>query len=207
MSQIIACKNANGIVFAADSKSWSFQPDGKMNELKVNRLIQLSPNAAIIAGGTAEGVSMSTALKKFVQEEGLNNIDEIYNAALPFLGSEYERFMRKECEMLPLDPIHNIYFVLGGFTGNEAQPFRLYLIWTKKKIPQLDGDEITNAYTVPRRMGLEYTLNHLCRENTPLDAVFSRVKEAMEKYGESQEEVGPPFVYASISKNGFQKIG
>jgi len=207
MSQIIVCKSASGIVLAGDSKSWGFQPDGKMQELKVERLLQLSQNAGILAGGTAEGINMCAALKRFIQEEGLLNVDEIYNAALPFLSSEYEKFMRKECEMPPLDPIHNIYFVLGGYTGKESDLLRLYLIWTKKKIPQLDGDEITNAYTIPRRMGLEYKLNLLCRENTSLDVISDEIRGAMEKLAELQEEVGPPFVYASITKRGFQKIG
>lgn len=207
MAQIIACKSVNGIVLAGDSKSWAFQPDGKMQQLEVERLFQLSQKAGILASGTAEGINMCSALKQFVQEEGLHNVDEIYNAALPFLGSEYEKFMRKECEMPPLEPIHNIYFVLGGHTGKEIDPFRLYLIWTKKKLPQLDGDEITNAYTIPRRMGLEYKLNYLCREKTSVDAIADAIKEAMEKLGVSQEEVGSPFVYASITKSGFQRIG
>ena len=207
MSQIIACKSAKGIVLAGDSRSWSFQPGGRMQEVKVGRLLQLSRNAGMLAGGMAEGVNICTALKRFIQEEGLENVDEIYNAALPFLGSEYEKFMRKECEMLPLDPIHNIYFILGGYTGDESDPFRLYLIWTKKKMPQLDGDEISNAYTIPRRMGLEYKLNLLCREDASVQTVSDEIKTAMENYGESQEEVGPPFVYARITENGFQTIG
>lgn len=206
MSQIIAYKSKSGVVFAADSKSWNFQPDGTMSELIVNRVVRLSQKAAIVAGGTSEGVDMCGALAKFVQGEGLENVDEIYRAAVPFLGSEYEKFMPKECEMPPLDPIHNIYFVLGGCTGDESQPFRLYLIWTKKKLPQLDGDEISHAYTVPRRMGLEYTLNQLGRDDAPLNAVLEKTKEAIEKLGESQEEVGPPFRYASIREDGFREM-
>ena len=74
-------------------------------------------------------------------------------------------------------------------------PFRLYLIWTKKKLPRLDGDEIGTAYSVPPRMGLEYSLNQLCRANVPLDEIPSPVRDKMEKFGQVEKEAGPPFGY------------
>ena len=53
-------------------------------------------------------------------------------------------------------------------------PHRLYLIWTKKKLPQLDGDEITSAFAVPRLIRLGCKLNQLCKENAPPGSDFSR---------------------------------
>jgi hypothetical protein len=106
MSQIIACKNETGIILATDSKAVDFDPRGKMVELKIRRLCQLTPNAAIITGGSAQGQQMCDALRDFVVNENLNHIEDVYSAALPFLASEYERFMRKTCEYLPIDPIH-----------------------------------------------------------------------------------------------------
>ena len=41
--------------------------------------------------------------------------------------------MRKSCEVLPLDPIDQVHFVLAGRTGKTPEdPYRLYLIWTKE---------------------------------------------------------------------------
>ena len=208
MSQLIACKNDHGIVLAADSKMIGFQPDGAMVELKVEALVPLSRHAAILAGGTVEAADMCKALKTFIHDEGLDDIQDIYSAALPFLGGEYERFMRKKCEQLPLDPLHNIFFILAGHSAKDAEnPFQLYLLWTKKKLPQLDGDQINLAYAVPRRMGLEYSLNQLCKENAPLEQVFRKAREGMEKLGEKVEEVGAPFSYVTISREGLQKVG
>lgn len=207
MSQIVACQNANGIVLAADGKGIDFDPQGKMIHLKVDRLVQLSQKTAILTGGAADGAQMCHALKNFLKEEGLINIEEVYGAALAFLGSEFERFMRKRCEILPVDPIHHVYFILAGYTDRDPQrPYRSYLVWTKKKLPQLDSDEISFAYTAPRIMGLEYKLSRLCRENTPLEHLLSEIKKKMEELATTQDEVGPPFSYAFITAGGFQRF-
>jgi hypothetical protein len=207
MSQLIVCQNANGIVLATDGKAIDFDPSGKMIELKVDRLVQLSRQTAILTGGAADGVEMCHALRNFLKEEGLDDIQEVYGATLPFLSTEFERFMRKKCEILPVDPIHHVYFVLGGYTAKDTQrPFRLYLFWTKKKLPQLDGDEITFAYTAPRIMGLEYRLNQFCKEDAPLDQILPEIKTVMEKLAKAQEEIGPPFSYAFITKDGFRQV-
>jgi hypothetical protein len=206
MSLIVACKNNNGIVLAADSKSMDMDANGEIRELRVRRLVQLSRNAAILAGGAAEGESMALSLKSFIQSEGLSEIQDVYGAALPFLASEYDRYMRKTCELLPLDPIHQIHFILAGYTEKDAQnPYRLYLIWTKKKLPQLDGDEITLAFAVPRIMKLEYKLNRLCRGNAGLDLIRSEIQKSLEKQAQMQEEIGLPFHFAYVTEAGFQK--
>jgi len=207
MSQIVVCQDAHGIVLAADGKAIDFDPRGEMIHLKVDRLIQLSHHSGIVTGGAAEGVQMCHALKNFLRGEGLDNIEEVYGAALPFLGTEFERFMRKHCEILPVDPIHHVYFILAGYTDQDPQhPYRSYLLWTKKKLPQLDSDEIAFAYTAPRIMGLEYRLNRLCKENAALDLTLSEIKKRMERLAENEEEIGPPFSYAFITSEGFQKV-
>ena len=207
MSQLIVCQNAHGIVLATDGKAIDFDPTGKMIELKVDRLVQLSLQTAILTGGAADGAEMCHALRNFLQEEKLEDIQEVYGASLPFLSTEFERFMRKRCEILPVDPIHHVYFILAGYTAKDPQrPFRLYLLWTKKKLPQLDGDEISVAYTAPRIMGLEYKLNQLCKESAPLETILLEVKKGMEKVAKTQEEIGPPFNYAFITKEGFRRV-
>ncbi len=207
MSQLIACQNANGIVLAGDGKAVDFEPSGEMIELKVDRLVQLSKHTAILTGGAADGVEMCHALKNFLSEEKLDDVHDIYGASLPFLSTEFERFMRKRCEILPVDPIHHVYFVLAGYTAKDPQHrFRLYLLWTKKKLPQLDGDEISYAYTAPRIMGMEYKLNQLAKENVPLNQILSEIKKGMEKIAKTQEEVGPPFSYAFITEQRFRRV-
>jgi len=207
MSQLICCKDGNGVVLGVDSRAVFFDPRGDMGHMEVKRMTQLSRHTAILSGGAVEGAEMCRALKTFIEDEGLDDVQAVYGAALPFLAGEYEKFVRKECEVLPIDPIHHVYFILGGFTGRDRQqPFRLYLLWTKKKLPQLDGDEVTSSFTAPRIMGLEYRLNQLCKDNKPLDQLLVEVRNGMIKTAQSQEEIGPPFSYAVITEEGFRTV-
>lgn len=202
MSQLVACRNHNGILVGTDSAATHFGPGGEPAAVSLDRLVQLSERAVVLAGGAAESVGMCRSLETFVRGERLVHVDEIYRAALPFLASEYERFMRKTCGLLPPDPIHYIYFVLGGVAlENGGDPFRLYLIWTRKKLPLLDGEEITTAYTVPRRIGLELKLNELSRSNAPLGDALQVVRAGMDDL-EQAGELGRPFRFASVDRSG-----
>jgi hypothetical protein len=206
MSQLIAVKNTNGIVVAADSKALDSDTYGNITEYSINRLIKLSDHTAILAGGAVAGENMCRALKEFISEERLLDVEAVYTAALPFLASEYQQFMRKSCEVLPLDPIHHIHFILAGYSGkNIRNPFQLYLLWTKKKRPQLDGDEITSAFCVPRLIRLEHSLNQMAHSDAPLEKIYTEVRLGMKKQADIQEDVAGPMAYAMITRDGFQR--
>jgi len=207
MSQLIVCQNSQGIIIAADSKAVAMDISGKVVHLTVNRMLQIGPHAAILTGGAAEGMDMIKDLKSFVEEDNTEDVQEAYEAALPFLATQFEAFMRKMCEVTPLDPIHQVYFILGGYTDKDPdRPFRLYLLWTKRKLPQLDGDEISLAYSAPRLMGLEYKLSKLCQKNTPLEEILPEIRRGMEDRARKDDEVGPPFRYAVITRDGFREV-
>lgn len=206
MGQIIVSQDVNGIVLAAENMAVQLDNAGQEIPFLMNRLLPLTSHAALMTAGAAEGVEMGHALKSFIEGEKVNDVQELYGATLAFLSTEYERFMRKKCEMLPVDPIHQVSFVLAGRTEKDpARPFRLYFLWTKKKLPQLDGDEISHAFSIPRRMGLEFHLNALCKENAPLREMIDRMKEGIEKL-KGQGEIRFPVSYALITKEGYQSL-
>jgi 20S proteasome alpha/beta subunit len=207
MSQLIACKSKDGIVLGADGKAVDVDANGNLIELKVDRLHQLSDHAAILNGGAVSGEAMCRTLKQFVNDEGLTRVDEIYQAALPVLATEYERFMRKACKVQPIDPIHQVTFILGGYTDRDLEkPFRLYLIWTKRKLPLLDSDEIASAFAVPRLIKVEHRLHQLSTGQADLDAMMTLVRHALEKQAQVDEEVSEPLSYAVITPNGFNRL-
>jgi hypothetical protein len=207
MAQLVACQNNQGIVLAADSSALELGDNGRLVELKVGRLVQLSKHAAILAGGAAQSAFMAAALKTFIEDEGLSDIEDIYHEALPFLGSEYARFLRQKCQEPELDPLMHIHFILAGYTSRDQQQSRrMYFLWTKKKLPQLDGDEITTAFTVPRRMGLEYSLSVLAQSNAAVDDILAKMKHSLEALARNNEEVGEPFSYAVITQYGMERI-
>ena len=206
MSQIIVAQNVHGIVLAAENRAVQLDEKGKEISLQVNRLLPLSSHCALLTAGAAEGVEMGNALKQFVQGEKLNDVQELYGAAIAFLSTEYDRFMRKKCELLPVDPIHQVSFILAGKTEkDQVMSFRLYFLWTKKKLPQLDGDEISNAFSLPRRMGLEFQLNKMCKENASLKEIAEKTREGMGRLRE-KGEIDSPLSYATITREGFQSL-
>ena len=149
---------------------------------------------------------MASALKDFLLGEKVNDVQEVYGTTLAYLSTEYERFMRKKCEMLPIDPIHQVSFILAGKTEKDQKmPFRLYYLWTKKKLPQLDGDEISNAFSLPRRMSLEFQLNKMCKENAPLKEILKRITDGMEHL-KNKGEVTGPFSFGMITREGYQSL-
>jgi hypothetical protein len=206
MSQIIVAQNVNGIVLAGENRATQLDESGKEIQLDVNRLLPLTSHTALMLAGAAEGRDMGNALKDFLLGEKLNDIQDVYGAALAYLSTEYDRFMRKKCELIPVDPIHQVSFVLAGRTERDQKmPFRLYFLWTKKKLPQLDGDEISNAFSLPRRMGLEFQLNKMCKENAPLKEILKKMTEGMEQL-KRKGEVSGPFSFGMITKEGFQSL-
>src|SRR5512139_2695641 len=206
MSQIIVAQNIHGIVLAAENQAVQLDEKGKEISLQVNRLLPLSSHCALVTAGAAEGVEMGRALKQFIQGEKLDDVQELYGASLAFLSTEYERFMRKKCELLPVDPIHQVSFILAGKTEKDQNmPFRLYYLWTKKKLPQIDGDEISQAFSLPRRMGLEFQLNKMCKENAPLKEILKKITDGME-YLKNKGEVDGPFSFGMITREGYQSL-
>ncbi len=206
MSQIIVAQNVLGIVLASENRAVQLDENGNEISLQINRLLSLTPHCALLISGSAEGRDMGSALKNFLAEEKLDDVQDVYGTALAYLSTEYERFMRKKCESLPIDPIHQVSFILSGRTDKDRKmPFRLYYIWTKKKLPQLDGDEISHAFSLPRRMGLEFQLNKMCKENAPLKEILVKMKDGMEQL-KRKGEVSGPFSFATISQEGFQSF-
>ncbi len=206
MSQIIVTKNIHGIILAAENQALQLDESGEEISLPVNRLLPLTSHCALLTAGAAEGIEMGNALRSFIQGERFNDVEELYGASLAFLSTEYERFMRKKCELLPIDPIHHVSFVLAGKTARDpAMPFRLYFLWTKKKLPQLDGDEISYAFSLPRRMGLEFQLNKMCKENASLNEILKKVMEGVDRLKE-QGEISSSFSFARITQEGYQSL-
>lgn len=206
MSQIIVAQNVHGIVLAGENRAIELDEKGNEISLQINRLLPLTSHSALLMAGSAEGRDMGSALKDFILGEKLNDVQDIYGTTLAYLSTEYERFMRKKCELLPIDPIHQVSFVLGGRTEKDQKmPYRLYYIWTKKKLPQLDGDEISNAFSLPRRMGLEFQLNKMCKENAPLKEILKKMAEGMEQL-KGKGEVSGPFSFGMITQEGYQSL-
>ncbi len=66
---------------------------------------------------------------------------------------------------------------------------------------------MTHIFTLPRRMGLEFTLNALVLQSAPLDKVVATIKEGMAKLAAKDDSIGPPYHYLTVTDRGVQKVG
>ena len=84
MSQIIVAQNVHGIILAGENRVIQLDEKGNEISLQMNRLLPLTSHCALLTAGAAEGAEMGNALKNFLQGENLNDVQDIYGAALPF---------------------------------------------------------------------------------------------------------------------------
>ena len=204
MSQMIACRCPKGVILAAEAHDVDIDDQGRISETPLHRLFQLNALSVLMVGGGSEGAAMGAALQSFMAHERFEAIEDVYAATLPFLATEYETYMKRHCERLPIDPIHQIYFILAGHSPrNPGNPFQAHLIWTKRHLPLMDGDSILSAYAVPRLIRLEVQLNRMCLENHRLDDIFSVIQSQLQQ--KSQQENRPLQAdYAIITSAGIQ---
>ncbi len=206
MSQMIACRSPRGIVLGTDAHSIEIDDQGAWHESQVQRLYQLSPHAVLMVGGGTAGAAMGASLQSFMARERFGSVEDVYTAALPYLASEYETYMQRHCDRLPIDPIHHIYFVLAGHSPHDpAVPFQAYLIWTKRQRPLLDGETILSAYAVPRLIQIEAQLNRMSQENHRLEEIQAVIQRQIQR-GAQMENRKAIAAYALITTDGVRMV-
>jgi hypothetical protein len=207
MSQLIACATAGGIVVASDSKSEFFEPDGKVRTITQERLIPVTSHAVLASAGAWEAQDLCKEFASFAKSEGLTDIDALIDAAIPFFTGKYDEILRKICTISPPDPIVNLYLLLAGYSAQTPdQPYKIFVIWDRPKPPRIEHNRVTHIFTLPRRMGLEFTLNSMVAMISPLAQVVDTVKAGMEKLAAQDDSLGPPYHYMTITDQGVYRF-
>jgi hypothetical protein len=125
---------------------------------------------------------------------------------MPFFTGRYDEVMRKMCEKLPVDPLHNMYLVLAGYAAKAPDPARLFIIWNRPQPARIEFNRVTNIFTLPRRMGLEFKLTQMLAQKAPLKEIAGVAKAAMHKLAGQDEYIGPPYRFVSITTGGVQEV-
>lgn len=206
MGQLIACAAPEGILLASDSRTEFFEASGEQHFIAVERLIPVSSHAVVASAGAVEGADLCRDFASFAKDEGLTDIDALMEAAMPFFTGRYDEVMRKLCEKLPVDPLHNMYLILAGYSTKTPDPARLFIIWNRPKPPKIEYNQVTNIFSLPRRMGLEFKLTQLLAKKAPLAEIAGVAKAAMEKLAAQDEYIGPPYRYLTITTAGVKEV-
>ncbi len=207
MGQLIACCTTHGIMVASDSRSEFFEPDGKVRFITQDRLLTVSSHTVLASAGAWEAQDLCKVFASFAKTENLADIDALIEAAIPFFTSQYDEILQKICTLFPPDPIINMYLLLAGFSAKTPDnPYKMFIIWDRPKPPKIEYNQVAYIFTLPRRMGLEYTLNSLVAQNAPLAQVVEMAKSSMEKLAAQDERIGPPYRYLTITAQGVHEV-
>jgi len=207
MGQLIACAAAEGVLVASDSRAVFFEPHGEERFITVDRLVPVTSHAVMASAGNWEAADICKDFADFAKNEGLVEMDELIEAAIPFFTGRYDEILRKMCEKMPPDPIVNMYLLLAGYsTKSSNHPSRLFIIWDRPKPPKIESNRDTEVFTLPRRMGLEFKLNELIKKKAPLAQMVDAAKAGMEKLASQDQTIGQPYRYVTITADGIKGL-
>jgi hypothetical protein len=177
MGQLIACVSETGIVVATDSRAELFEPGKEERFITLDRVVPVTSHAVLVSAGAWQARDVCLDFAAFAKDENLTDIEALIDAAIPFFTSRVDDILRKMCETLPPDPIINMYMLLAGYSiGSAKNPGHLFIIWDRPKPPKVEYNRVTNIFTLPRRMGLEFSLKKLVEGKAPLSEVAGMVK-------------------------------
>lgn len=203
MGQLITCAAAEGVLVASDSRTVFFEPFGEERFISVDRVIPVTSHAVLASAGNWEAADICKDFAAFAKDEGLTGMDDLINAAIPFFTGRYDEILRKMCEKVPLDPIVNMYLLLAGYSPKTPDhPGHLFIIWDRPQPPKIEYNRVTDIFTLPRRMGLEFKLNDLVKKKAPLTQIVDAAKAGMEKLAAQDQTIGPPYRYVTITAQG-----
>ena len=202
MGQLIACAAPEGVLLAADSRAVMFEPYGEERFITLDRVMPVTSHVVLASAGAVEAHDLCQDFVAFAKDEKLTDLQALIEAAIPFFTSRYDEILRKMCEKVPPDPIINMYLVMAGYSANAGH---LFVIWDRPKPPKIEYNKVTEVFTLPRRMGLEFKLNQLIKEKAPLSKLVEAAKAGMEKLAGQDEYLGAPFQYVTITKAGISK--
>ncbi len=206
MTQALAGFNEHGIVLATDSRATRFDAAGQPEIFNVNKLFALNRRCGILSGGAGVSVSLSFALRRQIaRHPGPLELEEMVEFALPFLSQGYARHL--EVHGPEAEGFRRIYFILAGYVPDSPPPpFQMVLLGSEDNELPLRRIQVGNVVVMPRNLGMEMRLFQALNHGADLIDVLHLSKDFIESQAATQEEVGPPFHFATITSQGYQPI-
>jgi hypothetical protein len=206
MTQALAAFDEHGMVLATDSRATRFDPAGHPEVFEVKKLFPLGPHCAILSGGAGVSVPLSLELRRVLaRHRGLLDPGEIAQFALPFLSQGYGRHLERHGPEPP--GFRRLYFILAGYSEELPPPgFSLVLLGSEENELPLKVIPVGRVVVMPRNLGMEMRLFKAASREAPLAELLKMSQEFLEKQAALKEEVGPPFYFATLTREGFQPV-
>ena len=217
MTQVIACSTSEGIVLATDSLATWFDSTGGMRHFNLKKILRLGSHAAMVSAGMGIGVEMGLAFQQFLRGQSVEGIEEMARFAMPFFTDLYGKHLRRGGVENPSSqgmardpeessPLSGVYLILAGYSfKNRHQPYHLHLLGSEEDGISIKIYPASHIILIPRSLSMERKLETLCKGGSSLNGTLSPCKSFLKKRSDD-EEVGPPFYFATITSAGFREV-
>jgi hypothetical protein len=203
MTQVVAALHREGIIVATDSRATRWTAAGERETFTVPKIFPLGTHAFLVTAGIGLGLFLSERLAAFVRSRQLSAAEQILHLALSFLNRPFKEMLPHE-KPSPQDlPERRLFFLLGGTPCRGPRyPYRLVLLAGEDMALPLEVHEIGHCLTIPRSLGLEVRLHHMCLDETPLEEMLTVAKGFLLQRAREEEGVGAPFYWGRLTFDG-----
>jgi hypothetical protein len=206
MTQTLVGFNQHGIIMAADSRATRFAPTGAKEFFSVEKLFPLGRYSGIVSGGSGVSIPLTHLLVQEVQRRGLLGVEDILEFAVPFLSEKYGAYLEAHGPE-EYEEFRRLNFILAGYSleAPDSQ-YQIYLIESENNALPFKVTPVQPLLVMPRNLGMEMRLFKALHQGLALTALLELCQAFLAKMAEVQEEIGPPFYFATITRAGFRRV-
>ena len=219
MTQIIACSTSDGIALATDGVATRFDSSGGREHFRMKKLLRLGSHAAMVGAGAGIGSEMGKSFQRFVHERRVEGIEEILRFAFPFFTDEYGNYLKQKRGLNLSEnkatgkiseeegALTGIYLILAGYSFKDRdQPYRLQFLGNDEEGQCVRGYPDSPILVIPRSLSMERRLAAQREGGASPDQILSLFESFLRKRSAEEEEVGPPFHFATITASGVKEM-
>ncbi len=204
MTQTLVGFNQHGLVMASDSRATRFDAQGRKEFFSVEKLFPLGRYAGIVSGGSGVSIPLTHGLRREVLRRGLLAVENILEFAVPFLSERYGDYLavhgpEKEAELRRLN------FIIAGYSLEDPdQQYQIYLVESENNALPFKVTPVKPLLVMPRNLSMEMRLFKALSAGASLEELIRLCQEFLERVAALQEEIGPPFYFATITRAGYR---
>lgn len=206
MTQTLVGFNQHGMVMASDSRATRFTPTGRKEYFTVEKLFPLGRYCGIVSGGSGVSIPLTHLLRQEVQRRGFMGIEDILEFAVPYLSEHYGHYLQAHGPEAQ-EELRRLNFIIAGYSLEDPDlQYQIYLVESENNALPFKVTPVQPLLVMPRNLSMEMRLGKALAAGLPLPALLEMCQTFLGKMAELQDEVGPPFYFATITRAGMRRL-
>jgi hypothetical protein len=206
MTQTLVGFNQHGIIMASDSRATRFDAQGQKEYFSVEKLFPLGRYAGIVSGGSGVSIPLTHLLRREVLRRGLLAVEDILKFAVPFLSEHYGVYLAEHGPEKE-DELRRLNFIIAGYSLEDTEhQYQIYLVESENNTLPFKVTPVKPLLVMPRNLSMEMRLFKALNAGATLDELTRLCQDFLERVSSLQEEIGPPFYFATITRAGYYSV-